>query len=65
MIIFFISFFIAYYKDREDNKSSSYLLSPNFDIKQYYILKFKKDDLDKKISFCGLYIYLIWVNYIY
>ena len=48
--------------DEIDNKTKFYLKDPNYDIMQYYTIKFKKDNFDKGIKFFKLYLYFLKVK---
>ena len=48
--------------DERDNKTKYYLKDPNYDITQYYSIKFTKANFNKGIKFFTLFIYLIKVK---
>lgn len=59
-LIFITFLIILRNKDRKE-KIKGFMNSEYFDITQYYIVKYTKEKLNKKISFCRLYKNLLKV----
>ena len=62
IVLFFIVYIIAEVFDEKDNKTKIYWNDPNYDTVQQFTIKFFKADIKEKITFFGLFIYLIKVN---
>lgn len=48
--------------DTRDDKTKYYLKDPNYDVSQYYVIKFTKENFKKGIKFFRLYFFLLKVK---
>ena len=62
MFVFFISYFLANRKDREDDIKKSYMKSEYYDKFQSFLVKFHKEKFQISYNFFKLYFYLVKVN---
>jgi len=60
ILIFSISYTISWIIDKKE-KLKSFMKSPNFDIVQFYIIKFTKEGLNNDFTFLTLYKNLLKV----
>jgi hypothetical protein len=62
ILSFYFVLSLAKYLDKRDEKTKLYLKDRNYDITQYYVVKFRKANFHKGIKFFRLYIFFIKVN---
>ncbi len=61
----FTMIFIGLLLDFRDYINQRFIKHQGFDINQYYVIKFSRENLDKNFKFYELYSYLIKVKYSY
>jgi len=58
-----VVFSIGSYKDSKDHKSLVYMNCSEYDMMQHYIIKFRKEGFEEKITFFKLFCYIVKVMY--